>query len=104
MPYDALGNYVPGDDGMPSTDQMRYELTRNGNTPQPAQSPVQSNRPLDQAIQTLSAVATHANPLMIMKSMQDAGRIATNMASPFVGAYAGTLGNLQNQEIGRAHV
>lgn len=82
MPYDALGNYVPGDDE-PSLDQMRLALTQK----QPTHTQIpgydrpvpQADRPLDRATRDLKSIATNMNPLMLMKSMQEmAGTLAVN--------------------------
>lgn len=60
MPYDALGNYVPGDE--PSIDQMQYELTKRGRR---ADDPRRIDKPtsLDSAVNTIKEVATKYNPL-----------------------------------------
>ena len=70
MPYDALGNYIPGDDE-PSLDQMRLALTQK----QPTYTQIpgydrpvpQADRPLDRATRDLKSIATNMNPLMLMK-------------------------------------
>ena len=60
MPYDALGNYVPGDE--PSIDQMQYELTKRGRR---VDDPRRIDKPtsLDSAVNTIKDVATTYNPL-----------------------------------------
>jgi hypothetical protein len=86
MPYDALGNYVPGDE--PNIEQMQYELAKNGKP-----------SPLDTAVNAIKNVAVNNNPLMLRKQGIDlAGDIPRILASgmapyiagitqPVVGAY-----------------
>jgi len=75
MPYDELGNYVPGDE--PSIDQMQYELARNGKP-----------SPLDTAINAIKNVAINNNPLMLRKQGLDlAGdipRVAASGIAPYI--------------------
>jgi hypothetical protein len=96
--YDALGNVI-GDDGAPSLDQMKLELTKSNRlTPQqaerfvappplasqisgydkpipPAQTPTAN--PLESAAGNFTQLATNFNPLMMMKSMREAAGILT---------------------------
>jgi hypothetical protein len=96
--YDALGNVI-GDDGAPSLDQMKLELTKSNRlTPQqmerfvappplasqisgydkpipPAQTPTAN--PLEAAAGNFTQLATSFNPLMMMKSMKEAAGILT---------------------------
>jgi hypothetical protein len=79
--YDELGNVV-GDDGDPSLDQMKLELTKKnlplssqipgyGRPVPPAQTPPAAN-PLEAAAGNFTTLATNFNPLMMMKSMKEA--------------------------------
>jgi hypothetical protein len=100
MAYDALGNYVPDDE--PSLAQMRVALSQNQSPavsqipgydkPVPKPTPA---RPLDNVPAAFKQIANNYNPLMLQLMMRDAGKIGANMVSPFVGAYAGALGNVQ---------
>jgi len=83
MPYDALGNYIPGDE--PSIDQMQYELAKKGQAP----------RPLDKVTEHFKNIVTQFNPIMMPKVMQDVGTIGTNIASTIVSPYADILSNVQ---------
>lgn len=77
MAYNEFGIYEPRD---PDLDQMRLALTKqpslasqipgsNVKAPKP-------NRPLDQAELNIKSVAASLNPLMMMKTMQDAVKTA----------------------------
>lgn len=100
MAYDALGNYVP--DNEISLAQMRAQLAQKDSPfvsqipgydkPVPKPTPA---RPLDHVPETFKKLASNYNPLMMQLMMRDAGKIGANMVSPFVGAYAGALGNVQ---------
>jgi len=83
MPYDALGNYIPGDE--PTIDQMQYELAKKGQAP----------RPLDKVTEHFKNIVTQFNPIMMPKVMQDVGTIGTNIASTIVSPYADILSNVQ---------
>ena len=83
MPYDALGNYIPGDE--PSIDQMQYELAKKGQAP----------RPLDKVTEHFKNIVTQFNPIMMPKVMQDVGTIGTNIASTIISPYADILSNVQ---------
>jgi len=71
MPYDALGNYIPGDD--PSIDQMQYELTKRG-------------RPLDKVVNTFKEVINNPLGTAIKKgfeareAVKDVGRIGASFS------------------------
>lgn len=83
MPYDALGNYIPGDE--PTVDQMQYELAKKGQAP----------RPLDKVTEHFKNIVTQFNPIMMPKVMQDVGTMGTNIASTIVSPYADILSNAQ---------
>lgn len=83
MPYDALGNYIPGDE--PTVDQMQYELAKKGQLP----------RPLDKVTEHFKNIVTQFNPIMMPKMMQDVGTMGTNIASTIVSPYADILHNVQ---------
>jgi hypothetical protein len=83
MPYDALGNYIPGDE--PDIDQMQYELAKKGHHP----------RPLDKVTDHFKSIVTQFNPIMMPKVMQDVGTIGLNMGSTIVSPYADILHNIQ---------
>lgn len=83
MPYDALGNYIPGDE--PTVDQMQYELAKKGQLP----------RPLDKVTEHFKNIVTQFNPVMMPKVMQDVGTMGTNIASTIVSPYADILHNVQ---------
>ena len=83
MPYDALGNYIPGDE--PTVDQMQYELAKKGQAP----------RPLDKVTEHFKNIVTQFNPIMMPKVMQDVGTMGTNIASTIVSPYADILSNVQ---------
>jgi len=71
MPYDALGNYVPGDE--PSIDQMQYELTKRG-------------RPLDEVVNMFNEVISNPLGTAIKKgfeareAVKDVGRIGVSFS------------------------
>jgi hypothetical protein len=79
MAYDALGNYVPGDDE-PSLDQMRLALTKQPSlASQIPGSSVQApkpDRPLERAELNFKNIAASLNPLMMMKTAQDVVKTA----------------------------
>lgn len=82
MPYDALGNYVPGDEE-PSLEEMRLSLEK-------------SQRPSTDTKRTIADVLMRYNPVMMQKSLQDVPRAAYNMSvAPLLSTWAGTLGNVQ---------
>ena len=83
MPYDALGNYIPGDE--PDIDQMQYELAKKGHHP----------RPLDKVTDHFKSIVTQFNPIMMPKVMQDVGTIGVNMGSMVASPYADILHNIQ---------
>ena len=82
MAYDALGNYVPGDDE-PSLDLMRLALTKQpslasqipGGTGSDVKAP-KPDRPLDKAEHDIKSVAANLHPMMMLKSMQDVVKTA----------------------------
>jgi len=85
MAYDALGNYVPGDDE-PGLDQMRLALTKqpslasqipgySGPVPKP-------ERPLDNAELNFKSIAASLNPLMMMRTLRDA--VNTAVVNPLL--------------------
>ena len=82
MPYDALGNYVPGDE--PDITQMQYELAKNGRP-----------SPLDKVTGHFKNIVTQFNPIMMPKVMQDVGTMGTNIVSPIVSPYVDILHNVQ---------
>lgn len=99
--YDAQGNYM-GDDGAPDLDQMKLELTKK-NIPLASQipgygrpvPPAQTKPdPLGAAAGNFTELATKFNPLMMMKSMQEAAR-TLNPAIPVAGAWADVAQNVQ---------
>ena len=101
MPYDALGNYIPGDDE-PSIDQMRLALTHK-QPPAYTQIPThgysqapQAQRPLDHVPKTFRDIATNFNPLMLMKSIQEG--VGSTMVNPVVGGLQGVATELQSPE------
>ena len=82
MPYDALGNYIPGDEE-PSLEEMRLSLEK-------------SQRPSTDIKRSVADVLMRYNPVMMQKSLQDVPRAAYNMSvAPLLSTWAGTLGNVQ---------
>lgn len=83
MPYDALGNYVPGDE--PSIDQMQYELTKRGRR---ADDPRRIDKPtsLDSAVDTIKNVAKQTVGTAIKQGFQardalgDVGRLGVQFS------------------------
>ena len=71
MPYDALGNYVPGDEDL------------------------QSTSPLDTVKSEIKKISAQANPMLAPLYLRDIGRIGANMVSPVAAAWTGALGNIQ---------
>jgi hypothetical protein len=105
MPYDALGNYIPGDDE-PSLDEMRLALMQKSQ-PSYAQIPTQGypqapapQRPLDTATQTLQDVVTRYNPLMLMKSMREG--VGAAVVNPAVAAWKGVATEVAQPEFWQA--
>ena len=97
MPYDELGNYVPGDE--PSIAEMQYALAKKGQLPEV----------LSKAAQNVKSLATQFNPIMLPKLMQDVGTMGLNIASPVISPYVDIAHNIQaagaaKLQIGRAHV
>lgn len=80
MAYDALNNYVPGDDE-PALDEMRYALSQkkpalSDQIPGNSYPAPKATRPLDKAEHNIKSVAANLHPMMMMKSMQDAVKTA----------------------------
>jgi hypothetical protein len=83
MPYDALGNYVPGDE--PSIDQMQYELTKRGRR---VDDPRRIDKPtsLDSAVDTIKNVAKQTVGTAIKQGFQardalgDVGRLGVQFS------------------------
>lgn len=83
MPYDALGNYVPGDE--PSIDQMQYELTKRGRR---VDDPRRIDKPtsLDSAVDTIKNVARQTVGTAIKQGFQardalgDVGRLGVQFS------------------------
>lgn len=83
MPYDALGNYVPGDE--PSIDQMQYELTKRGRR---VDDPRRLDKPtsLDSAVDTIKNVAKQTVGTAIKHGLQardalgDVGRLGVQFS------------------------
>lgn len=94
MPYDALGNYIPGDDE-PSLDQMRLALTK---------APSQQQRPLDSVTDTFKRLATEFNPLMMGRTLLDAPKVMYNTTiAPVASAWTGVLQNAQAAGAAKAY-
>ena len=99
MAYDALGKYVP-DSPDASIDDMRYYLARH---PAPTQQPVVAQaapekRPLDKATDMFKQMTLDFNPLMYIRSLTDAPKIAFNAtAAPLASMWSVPFQAVQNK-------
>ena len=94
MPYDALGNYYPGDEE-PSLDEMLLRSSK--------EQPIAA-KPATDIKKTLVDTLMRYHPMVMQKQLQDVPRAAYNMSvAPLASTWAGVLGNVQAEGAARMH-